>query len=223
MLYLKNLLNKSVVDATSCKELGSLAAVTLDKQSGKCLLVTEIDCIDGEIISVKNDKIEVARAESKTSDTIIKTGLCVYDTTGKSIGTVTDVAFGKKLKFGRLITENGEEYTRSKIYAVKDVVLTRVPAKKRSASAKKETTADTAKKPSSDASQNTNNTVVLNAPYPKKRKYGDFSFLIGKYVDKNIINFYGETMLKAGDRITADKLKQAKRSGKLIELCLHAK
>ncbi|MCM1289484.1 MAG: hypothetical protein NC132_02385 [Corallococcus sp.] len=54
-----------------------------------------------------------------------------------------------------------------------------------------------------------------------RRKYGDFSFLIGKSVDKTVVNFQGEVMIKQHETITRDVLRQAKISGKLLELYLH--
>lgn len=54
-----------------------------------------------------------------------------------------------------------------------------------------------------------------------RRKYGDFSFLIGKSVDKTVVNFQGEVMIRQHETITRDILRQAKISGKLLELYLH--
>lgn len=54
-----------------------------------------------------------------------------------------------------------------------------------------------------------------------RRRYGDFSFLIGKSVDKTIVNFQGEVMIRQHETITRDILRQAKISGKLLELYLH--
>jgi len=54
-----------------------------------------------------------------------------------------------------------------------------------------------------------------------RRRYGDFSFLIGKSVDKTVVNFQGEVMIRQHETITRDILRQAKISGKLLELYLH--
>lgn len=54
-----------------------------------------------------------------------------------------------------------------------------------------------------------------------RRKYGDFSFLIGKSVDKTMFNFQGEVMIKQHEIITTEVLRQAKIAGKLLELYLH--
>lgn len=54
-----------------------------------------------------------------------------------------------------------------------------------------------------------------------RRKYGDFSFLVGKSVDKTMFNFQGEVMIKQHETITWEVLRQAKIAGKLLELYLH--
>ena len=54
-----------------------------------------------------------------------------------------------------------------------------------------------------------------------RRKYGDFSFLVGKSVDKTMHNFQGEVMIKQHEVITREVLRQAKIAGKLLELYLH--
>lgn len=65
------------------------------------------------------------------------------------------------------------------------------------------------------------NNLALNvAP---KRKSGDFSFLVGKVVDKNIFNFLGELMIREGDVVTRSIYIKARMYGKLTELCLHTK
>ena len=58
--------------------------------------------------------------------------------------------------------------------------------------------------------------------YPK-RKSGDFSFLIGKRVDKNIVSFWGELMIREGEIVTREVYLKARIFGKLTELCLHTK
>ncbi len=54
-----------------------------------------------------------------------------------------------------------------------------------------------------------------------RRAYGDFNFLIGKTVDKTVVNFQGEVMIRQHETVTKDILRQAKVSGKLLELYLH--
>lgn len=65
-----------------------------------------------------------------------------------------------------------------------------------------------------------NNFGVNIAP---KRKSGDFSFLVGKVVDKNIFNYLGELMIREGDVVTRHVYIKARMFGKLTELCLHTK
>lgn len=54
-----------------------------------------------------------------------------------------------------------------------------------------------------------------------RKRYGNFNFLLGKVVDKTIVNFQGEVMIKKNESVTKEVLRQAKISGKLIELYLH--
>ena len=56
-----------------------------------------------------------------------------------------------------------------------------------------------------------------------RRKSGDFSFLVGKIVDKNLFNFLGELMIKEGEVVTREVYLRAMYFGKLTELCLHTK
>lgn len=65
-----------------------------------------------------------------------------------------------------------------------------------------------------------NNFGINIAP---KRKSGDFSFLVGKVVDKNIFNYLGELMIREGDVVTRNVYIKARMFGKLTELCLHTK
>lgn len=63
--------------------------------------------------------------------------------------------------------------------------------------------------------------IVVMGDKSIRRRYGDFSFLIGKSVDKTVVNFQGEVMIRQHETITRDILRQAKISGKLLELYLH--
>lgn len=163
-----------------------------------------------------------------------------YNANGEEIGKVTDVTQSRKGKITSVTLDDGKSYLRGKIYALGDAVIVKVDRPKKEKPRKTDGTAkgtaaeiaeiDTENTPTEVAptiipEQNAPAETVVKskfAPYPA-RKYGNFSFLIGKTVDKNIVNFQGETMLHKNDVITSNVLAQAKVSGKLIELCLHSK
>lgn len=136
----------------------------------------------------------------------------VLGSDGNKLGKVQNATFtsGGTL---RNITAGGVEYAKSKILCVGDVILIKQkPAQK------------AAKRPPDC----TKKQVAANKKHTPqfcniRKSYGDFSFLLGRKVDKTIVNFQGEVMIKATRKITKSVLKQAKISGKLIELCLHCK
>ena len=137
-----------------------------------------------------------------------------------TVGKINNAA-----KLTKVVDADGKTYPRGRIYAIGDIILIKKPAvKKVKTTAKIKPAAATPEPIPNDVRPNTSAPAEKDcARFPIKRRYGDFSFLIGKTADKNITNFYGEIMLKQGEKITLDALRQAKLSGKLIELCLHAK
>lgn len=218
MTTLKELLGSAVYDENDVS-LGQIRDVLFDKTTGKCLPM-----LSGGVYAVDkltaNNKSVVASNAQQTVDcypTIIDKA--AYDTLGKRLGTVVDATIGKSMTVGKIILDNGQKYGRGRVLAVGDIVLIKIakPAKKRTKTTKEQVQVCATKqtKPA-----NVNTPVITQST---KRRYGDFSFLIGKTADKNIINFYGEVMIHLGETVTPDILRQAKRSGKLIELCLHVK
>lgn len=143
-----------------------------------------------------------------------------YDTSGKRLGTVADATIGKNMTIGKLILDDGSQYTKGRIAAVNDIVLIK-PVKPQKPKQKRQSEQMNTHA-SEQPSEKTAETSAQNSR-SVSRRYGDFSFLLGKTADKSIINFYGETMIRAGETVTLDVLRQAKISGKLIELCLHVK
>ena len=157
-------------------------------------------------------------------------GQKIFDQNGLKVGEVADVELTDKLVLKRLLIDNGTSLQRGDIVAVGDVVISKAKAAKRTvADQLREERA--AELPTDSAKDNLPNNVVTVATRTQaetsnktiRRKYGDFSFLIGKSVDKTIVNFQGEVMIKQHETINVDILRQAKVSGKLLELYLHIK
>ena len=148
------------------------------------------------------------------------------------MGTVRDAIIGRTANVIKLITDNGRQYTRGRIAAINDIILIKNPKPaKKTEKRKRDQTQERKQAQEYEQAQASANTkpkttkavdAAANSP-SVRRRYGDFSFLLGKTADKNITNFFGEVMIRAGETITLDVLRQAKISGKLIELCLHVK
>ena len=213
MYKISALMHKNLLNADTATDLDKIADLCWDKQSGKCAIVT-VNGVYGADKMFVGDSVRVVGAVT-TDETERPIGKLAYDTTGKLLGKVVDVEFGNTLKLAKVYLNDGTTHTRGKICAVSDIALIRannaVKTKKavdNTATAKTQRDVAFVKKP------------ICKLPL---RRYGDFSFLIGKVTDKNITNFQGEVMIRQGERVTNNILRQAKVSGKLIELCLHTK
>ncbi len=148
-------------------------------------------------------------------------GAKVYNALGKSLGEVTDVTLSKTHRLSAIKCTDGIEYTRGQLMALDEIAIVKMP---------KQTTnkAKSVQKRLKPKQSEVNAFRIAMPPsaekvYPVRRRYGDFNFLLGKTADKTITNFYNEIMIRKGATVTLDVLRQAKLSGKLIELCLHAK
>ena len=213
MFKISELVGKNMLDVNSAKDYGQISDFVYDKSAGIGAFATDTGNYSAKIFSVQ-DAVSVSETAAwDTGETLV--GKIAYDTTGKYLGKIYDVEFASTLKPSKITLIDGTEYGRGKIYAVKDVALIRakVPAtSKRTTAAKPVNTAEQSRKKR-----------TVSARWLQNRKYGDFSFLIGKFTDKTITNFQGEVMVKHGEKVTPEILRQAKISGKLIELCLHTK
>ena len=217
----------NLIDTDKSEELGAIKDVIWDKLSGKCAFLTDngaytaekIVFTDGETMNI------VAATQTDVGETLVEK--VAYETTGKCLGKVADLELGKTMKLFKVYLEDETDYRRGRICGVKDVLILRAPTPPRPKKEKVKTTvAPTAAEDATASEQPifvTDFTKRASGPWKQNRKYGDFSFLIGKVTDKTITNFQGEVMVKLGERVTADILRQAKISGKLIELCLHTK
>lgn len=243
MPSLTRLLNKTVVNDVNA-ELGVVQGVALNRTNGKCLLCLDTGVYTADSVTVRKNAIVTnnAQASQATGEQLICKN--VYLTDGKRLGTVIDVYLSTAMTLDKVLCSNGQVFTRRQLQGVSDIIIVKLPKpanKKRKTKAVDkscDTTADTSTgtatldaSPVKSTPLETTETVVAvkqekkktaEPRYPKRR-YGDFSFLIGKVADKNITNFYNEVMIRVGDKVTAATLRQAKLAGKLIELCLHTK
>ena len=213
MTTLKQLLNCSLYDEEG-KEKGRINEALYDKSSKKCLMsidnaVYSADKIEYSDIGITGNNLQPL---SGVYPAIL--GKTVYESTGKILGTISDAEVNKSANIVKLILEDGRQFSRGRIAAIDDIVLIKAPKP--------------AVKKQKRGEQEQETKIVSVTAAPKeirttRRRYGDFNFLIGKTADKNITNFYGEIMIHTGKTVTQEVLRQAKISGKLIELCLHVK
>lgn len=215
MYKISALMNKNLSDSDTTADLGKIVDICWDKQSGKCALVTVNGVYNADKVS-DGDVVNVVGAIA-TDETERPIGKLVYDTTGKLLGNVVDVEFGNSLKLAKIYLNDDTTYTRGRICAVSDIALIRAKT-----AVKTKKTVDNIGDTTTKTQRDVAFVKKIICKFPL-RKYGDFSFLIGKVTDKNITNFQGELMIRCGERVTNNILRQAKVSGKLIELCLHTK
>ena len=217
MYKITELKNKKLLDVNTAKDLGGISGVAWSKQAGNCAIITDEGRYSAEKIFSVKDAVSVVAPQPIEGYTDLTFGKTAYDTTGKYLGKLADVEIGNTLKIANLHLDDGTAFSRGKLYAVGDVLLIRartpvskLATNKREKAQGEQTTAQKSKK-------------FTSARWLQNRRYGDFSFLIGKTVDKTITNFQGELMIKQGGKVSKTILRQAKVSGKLIELCLHTK
>ena len=214
MYKITELAGKKLIDVNTARDLGQICGIAWNKLAGKCAIITdEGRWVAERIFSVK-DAVSVLNPEIAESYEEMTLGKIAYDTTGKYLGTIADIEFGNTLKIAYAHLDNGAPFSRGKLYALGDVLLirARTPVSKTSA-----------KQSKTNNKQSQKPKKLETARWLQNRRYGDFSFLIGKTVDKTITNFQGELMIKQGEKVTNTILRQAKVSGKLIELCLHTR
>ena len=211
-----------------------------------CLLQCSENTFSADKVKLKGDVV-CDNLQQATALPNLQLGKLVYDTNGKLLGSVQDVELTVTLKVKSVTLDNDTVVLPSKIVANNDIITVRATKPKR---AKKEIAIDqqvsqptmltdvgTAEQISDEeqvdavaqVNANTHKVVVTGTPttppatIAPKRKSGDFSFLVGKRVDKNICNFWGELMIREGEVVTREVYLKARTFGKLTELCLHTK
>ena len=214
MYKLSEIVGKKLIDVNTARDLGEISGVAYSKAQGCAIVTGEGQWTAEKIFSVK-DAVSVVEPVQAQDYQPLEIGKTAYDTTGKYLGSLAEVEIGNTLKLACAHLDDATALGRGKIYAVGDVLLVRArtPSGK-STAAKRKKSAD---------GQTGAPKGKVSARWLQNRRYGDFSFLIGKTVDKTITNFQGELMIKQGEKVTNTILRQAKVSGKLIELCLHTK
>ncbi len=170
-----------------------------------CLIKSGDETLTAEKVRLKGNVI-VQNLQTIPALPALDLGKSVYDTEGRLLGKISDAEITATLKVKSLTLDNGTIVPLSKIIANNDIVTVRINKPKQP-------------KAKIDAKQRQTPTTAI-AP---KRRSGDFSFLVGKQVDKNIFNFLGELMIREGETVTREVYLKAKSFGKLTELCLHTR
>lgn len=172
-----------------------------------CLLKIDGKTWRADRIKAKADGIFANLVQDEFLPTL-KMGKQMYDTDGKLLGLLQDAEITSTLKLKSLTLANGNVIALSKIVANNDIITVRTNKPKKQ------------KQPKRTPATEPTTAQPIVAP---KRKSGDFSFLVGKVVDKNIFNFLGELMIREGNVVTREVYLKARAFGKLTELCLHTK
>lgn len=217
-MKVKQLLNCNICDEND-EVLGKAADIMFNAETGKCLPVLNGTVYDVERISASKACVVASNLQTSAVKSVSLINKEVYDALGNKLGVIADATFYQTtMKLRRIVCDNGEQYGKSRIFAVGDIVIIKV-AKPKKAKATKRT---------EPVKQAPVKALPIKTEEPAeqrrvRRRYGDFSFLLGKKADKTITNFFNEVMIRAGEIVTYEILRQAKMSGKLIELCLHVK
>ena len=247
MLFLADLPQSEVVSGDALDK--SKSTVYFDNLTRKCILQTNEQSSDANAVDkTMSDDAASTCVLSENGESAANTcaeifvGQRVYDFNGKFLGELENAEFTPKFVLKKLWVSD-REFARGQIFSVGDAVIIRAKTprqlalqqakalraaqsqnKEKSATAQaqqtsKGATAPTAALPLSQPTLEKNQ--VWGVSRGIRKKYGDFNFLLGKTVDKTIVNFQGEVMIKKKERVTKEVLRQAKISGKLIELYLH--
>lgn len=187
-------------------EHGAIDSVCWQKGQ-PCLLKIDGKTWRADRIKAKNNKVFANLVEDNFLPTL-EIGKSVYDTDGKLLGLLQDAEITSTLKLKNIILANVKVVALSKIVANNDIITVRTDKPKKP------------KQPKQTIATEPVDVLPIVAP---KRKSGDFSFLVGKVVDKNIFNFLGELMIREGNVVTREVYLKARAFGKLTELCLHTK
>lgn len=202
-------------------------------QKGQCcLLVVGEEFLSADRVKIKENVIGT-NLHQVQSLPLLCLGKNVYDTTGNLLGKIVDVQLTSTLRLQSLVLENGMVVKSGKIVGNNDIVTVRTNKPKRVQATLLEEN-NTASKMESSSGQKLQHlekgnltpqvaTTEQSQTIAPRRKSGDFFFLVGKTVDKNIFNFLGELMIKEGEIVTRAVYLRARYFGKLTELCLHTK
>ncbi len=206
----------------------TISAILWDNVQKKCRLQARAETDGTEIFNFTVDNGKLILEKCVDSGVPLVLSQEVFNTHGKRLGNLENVLFTKNGTLRSLVV-GGQTLSKSKISCVGDVILIKEKSLRVAKAKISNETGTVATEDSSTAAACNNNLTVEKKTAPHRyetgrirRKYGDFGFLVGRQVDKTVLNFQGEVMLKLGETITEETLRQAKISGKLIEIFLHA-
>ena len=223
-MLLSLLLGKNIVAQNTV--VGSVDGICWQKMN--CVLLQSDRCVFGATKMKVTDVVALQDLQAKEQLPTLHLGKHVYNTLGLFVGQVQDVELSSTLKLKNLTLTNGTTVPLSQIIANNDIITIKAhlpkKAKRKPALLQERATQN------GTSNQTTNGQVdvahqqsIAQTALAPKRKSGDFSFLVGKVVDKNICNFWGELIIKKGEVVTKRCYLKARAFGKLTELCLHIK
>ena len=212
-------------------DIGKIDVIAWQKGQ-RCLLVVGEEFLSADRVKIKENVVGT-NLHQVQSLPLLCLGKSVYDTDGKLLGTIADVQLTSTLRLQSLVLENGMVVKSGKIVGNNDIVTVRTnkPKKVQATLLQENHTASKMERSSGQKLQHLEGgnltpqvaTAEQSQTIAPRRKSGDFSFLVGKVVDKNIFNFLGELMIKEGEIVTRAVYLRARYFGKLTELCLHTK
>ncbi len=196
----------------------NVSAILWDNAERKCRLQVTFDNFNTENFDFSFTNGDVTLQKCQNGGVLLFLSQEVFDTNGKRLGNLQNVIFTKSGAVKSLIV-NDKTYAKSKIRCIGDVILLKETPLHTTRSKRNKFANTATVNNSSDVSKSCNTCCTPNRI---RRKYGDFGFLTGRRVDKTIVNFQGEVMIKCNEIVTEETLRQAKISGKLIEIFLHS-
>lgn len=129
----------------------------------------------------------------------------VFDVKGRHLGIVSEILFTKNYRVKSIVCR-GESISPARLISHSDDTLV---VKERAARKKQPEPAGAER--SSAAKTDGRPTAMITG-----------SFLVGRRCDKNILNRFNEIIVRQGGAITPETVREAKLSGKLLELSMHA-
>ena len=222
------LIGKNVISIYEGENLGIIQNVVFDDKFNKIILLELFDeqsekefVIETKYIFSVNDVVII-----KNKDCLIEknnidiksknpTNFGVYDIEGKYIGKITDIKLDEKFNTSCFELNNGKTFTQHELLNVGKNVAILQPAKKNKIS-------DFKSKPKFLTNNKKNTMVTIEATNritsPKKVLTDNYSFLIGRKLDKNIYSENKQLIAKKHSTITPQIIDIASQNGKLKEL-----
>lgn len=245
-------LSKPVISLKEGKNCGILTNMLFDddlKQVKAALVFDQTESayniIDiTKVIKTQNDAVVIQTADDVVpydGKVFNPINFDVFDTNGRHLGIVSEIILNKNCTV-KSIECGHARLSPDRIYSHSDDTLVVKPQAVKQPSAKrKKDKSETAATDEDGGIPTVLDTVLSameNADAPSEQRTaevfedevlgasrstaGTGSFLIGRRCDKNILNRFNEIIVRQGGVITADTIRKAKLSGKLLELSIHA-